>query len=163
MKGPYQQTPWNSGGTPRRTTPSYPGAGQAGTGYGASRPSTAGTYGGAPTGWSGSGVPGNAGSGWGKFTPPATGWGTGWQTQIQPMSPQIDPLMLQDQMRRMQLQQQQAQQQAMMQQQMFGMGGVQSPYGQGFTQPFQTTPPWQQRVPQNFNQGAAYGPFVRRW
>lgn len=110
---------------------------------------------------------------------------TGWQSGVQPgMYPQVDP---QEQARRKMLQQQQPQQAygnpfslsgpiggipQMPGLQQYSGGGVQGPAyqpgqytqpQQSVTQPFQTTPPWQQRVPQNFNQGSAYGPFVRGW
>jgi len=69
-----------------------------------------------------------------------------------------------------QVDQQEAMRRRMLQQQQMGFGqGVipaaqaQPMYGQNVTQPLPSTNPWQQRVPQNFNQGAMYDQFTRRW
>jgi hypothetical protein len=108
-----------------------------------------------------------------------SGWGMG-QAQIQPtgsVSPvSIDPV-LQEQIRRKKL----LQQQQLLSGQM-GQGQIpqqiqptrsstwqlpgaqaESRYPQNVTQPFPVQNPWQQNVPQNFNQGTEYNPFVRRW
>ena len=81
---------------------------------------------------------------------PNLGYGqgvTGWQTQLKPDQPQMSPPVDMEWLRRI-----------------LGQSGFgQGQFGQGVTQPFQTQAPWQQRVPQTFNQGAAYSPFVRRW
>lgn len=117
---------WGRGG---RATPQYPGAGQAGQGYGRPLGESFGSVNTAPPA-------------------PNLGYGagvTGWQPQAQPtqqMSPQIDMEWLR---------------------RVFGQLPGAGQIGQGVTQPFPTQAPWQQRVPQTFNQGAAYTPFVRRW
>ncbi len=77
---------------------------------------------------------------------------------------QSDPILL-EQMRRKRL----LQQQQMLGGQMGQMGNsipayqAESPYAQNVTQPFPVQNQWQQRIPQNFNQGTAYDQFTRRW
>ncbi len=130
----------------------------------------------------------NSGSGWGQPGGPgsysggsASGPSYGGQMQIQPTvqgpSPQVDPV-AQERIRRRRL----LQQQQMLAQQSLGQGligqqiqptrssawqipgaQVENRYPQNVTQPFPVQNPWQQNVPQNFNQGTEYNPFVRRW
>jgi len=226
------RSPWNDpnsarygGGAPRPQAPSYPGAGQTGTGYGSPMSGSPGYSRNVPApsldqGWGQmSGSPGysrnvpapSLDQGWGQMSGiigsrsgplpapnlgysrnvPAPsldqGWGqmsgspqqaynpagaTGWQ------SPQVD----EERRRRMLLQQQQAGPMGVQQMypqgwgpqinnQQVPMGGIgqvssgfaESPYQGNFTQPFPTKPPWQERIPQTFNQGAAYGPYARSW
>ncbi len=97
---------------------------------------------------------------------------TGWQPPP-PQMGQINPQqqMMDDQRRR---QLQQLQQQMAQQGQMMGGGGAPAPMQaqprpsfapqmQQMAQPFQRMNPWQSNVPQNFNQKAAYNPFVEPW
>ena len=194
------RSPWNDpnsarygGGAPRPQAPSYPGAGQTGTGYGRSMSGSIGSRSGPlpepNLGYSRNVPAPSLDQGWGQMSgSPQQAYNpagaTGWQ------SPQVD----EERRRRMLLQQQQAGPMGGYQmgggtmggsvQQMYPqgwgpqinnqqvpMGGIgqvssgfaESPYQGNFTQPFPTKPPWQERIPQTFNQGAAYGPYARSW
>ncbi len=204
MNDPNSPKYWARGTSQPSQSPSFPGVGQTGRGYGQQfqmgtaqtlNPSqgrswssenevlgrggqavSQGSFGGQVPGVYGQTRASSPFSGYmgGQLNSP-TGV-TGWQSQVQPMQqsiqqmyPQVDPVEL---ARRKML---------MQQQQMGGQYGVGSQWTQGgslgqvpasmaqnmtpqnVTQPFQATNPWQQRVPQNFNQGTMYDSFTRRW